>query len=611
MSSGSTPRSGNAAFYSLASVLCAGLAWVSYREILAYGFTDIDSLLYIREAGSFRLSEASALFTEKLTGGRAGDTANFYRPLVGALYAALRALFGWHPAGYHAFAIGLHALNGVLVVALASVTGRAARLTQPRVFGLLCGGLFVAHPLTVEVVPAVARYADLLVTAMFSCALLALSRADRTSGLGARAAFYGFFACTLLSKEPGAILLGVAPLYLLLCGSAVDLRGRTRRAATFTAPCVAIFLGFVAVRAAVLTQWVGGYTLASRTPWERIERVIAGLVVDLSAPAFAHWIREWAGGAFSTWLALGAVLVMIAAATFAAHHWRAGGALGARGRIAVFALGVVVLFGLMFMATGLYHRRYLYTAAAFACWLPALALAGGWRRSVRDAVAFAAAAVFAFLWVAQSPLRVRDEEWRSVGEATHQVTEGIRETWRDIPDGALVQLVNLPAVVSIDPARRDLFFPGSSSNAATWYAIEAWLEDVFPSKHIQVSQLGMNVYGEPVAGFRHDAQVVEGWAVFRVPRTLNEPGLAPVLAELDAESAARDPGLSLLESLTLDASHRAIAYPNANSSDDDRETYLLVFDGARPRMFSARELSTPGRRAKLRRVFRRMTTQPR
>ena len=85
----------------LAAVVAVASALVlaCYASLVSYGLTDVDTLMNIAAARVDGLADLQALLLSKLTGGRAGLNANFYRPTLMVLYAAVRGAFGWTPAG--------------------------------------------------------------------------------------------------------------------------------------------------------------------------------------------------------------------------------------------------------------------------------------------------------------------------------------------------------------------------------------------------------------------------------------------------------------------------------------------------------------------------------
>ncbi len=99
---------------------------------LGYGLTDLDTLMNIASVRLDGPGDVPGLLMSKVTGGRAGLDANFYRPSTMAVFALIRGLFGWTPAAYHALNIALHAACIALVVAFARAAALRFGLPRPR-----------------------------------------------------------------------------------------------------------------------------------------------------------------------------------------------------------------------------------------------------------------------------------------------------------------------------------------------------------------------------------------------------------------------------------------------------------------------------------------------
>jgi hypothetical protein len=488
------------------------------------------------------------------------------------MYAGLRSVFGWNPLGYHAFDLSLHALNGLLLALFAATCARRAGAARPRRFGILCAAIFLIHPLGVEVVPAIARNGDLLVTAFFLASLLALDRAEQSlaaegSPLGRRTlghlgAFSLLFALTLGSKEPGIVLLGAAFLYPLLLGADVERRRRIGRALLLVAPCLFITPVYLFVRARVMEEVLGGYHLDNPL-LHTADYVARAMAIDLTLPGYAHRIPDLLPQLHlevsldpPSLLAVACASLLALALLFRwacrrsrgraasiggsrrsglrAFAHRAGEFLrGPSGRLLVFSCAILGAHAALFVVTRVYDRRLLYTVVAFGSFLPSLALlavADCWRGSrhaprrpsalglsLRLACLLVASGA-SLLFLHQSPLFHRYDEWRSSGKATYALTEGIRDRWEELADGSTVVIFNMPSSFSTDPMRRVLFADASSTNSPAPNAIKAWLDDQFPDKQIALSAVGYHRYSEPLEGFRHRAHVLKGWLFFRVPR---------------------------------------------------------------------------------------------
>jgi hypothetical protein len=179
-------------------VWVAGLAIVSYRQILGFWFTGLDTFSLIYTASSTSLWE---VFTTPMMG-----NSNFmmygayWRPVISLMFWLSGRVFYLEPGGYFVVNLLWHALAAVLVVAL------GCRLAGWWV-GVVAGHIFIAHPLLMENVPVISRGQDIVV-AVFVLATLCLVLAGRD-----RWALVTY-ALALLSKEPGILALPMVAVVL-------------------------------------------------------------------------------------------------------------------------------------------------------------------------------------------------------------------------------------------------------------------------------------------------------------------------------------------------------------------------------------------------------------
>lgn len=253
------------------ALLVVALAW---RHQLGFWFTDTDTLADVavaRVAGPADLWRQLGL---PLTGGYGGLNANFYRPLTMLHFALQRALFGWEAMGWQAWDLGLHL--GVLGVFAALLRRLGAGRAEAALFVLL-GGL---HPVAGEVVPAVARNIDLLMSLLVGLSLLAVVRGRPLLASAAAIA-------ALLSKEPALMAFpAVVGLWWLRHGRA----GLGR----LVGPWLVAVPAFLLVRAEVLSG-LGGYRPDDFVRLSGAWDVLAGAGLDALATPWAMPLSEHLG----------------------------------------------------------------------------------------------------------------------------------------------------------------------------------------------------------------------------------------------------------------------------------------------------------------------------
>jgi hypothetical protein len=179
---------------------------------------------------------------------------SFFRPLTLLLWWLGGHLWAGSAVGYHVVSVFLHAIDALLVYAL------ALRIIGSRYGGLMAGLLFAVHPLHVEPVTWLAASSGLLCATFCLLSLLLL---DTYTERGSRAqrslVLIGSVACfllALLSKESAVALPGVVFVWLLVRPNSVP-RGR---ALLVTGAYAGTLTCYLAWRFWVLGG-VGGYEL--------------------------------------------------------------------------------------------------------------------------------------------------------------------------------------------------------------------------------------------------------------------------------------------------------------------------------------------------------------
>ncbi len=227
------------------------------------GFAGDDALVlyHLRRLGG--LFQPAAYFT-------ALDFFSYFRPLGFLSFAADAALWSFRPVGFHVTSVVLHAVNGVLVFAL-------ARRVMPVRASALAAALFIAHASNQEAVYWISARFDLLAT-LFVLATVLLATRERAIWVGASLVT---FSLALLSKEAALaapIIVGAYEVFVR--------RARTGRVVVVLGLMLAIIAGYAVVRSAVagldpaggpsrlpkavmLVVSVGALMTLSRVGWER------------------------------------------------------------------------------------------------------------------------------------------------------------------------------------------------------------------------------------------------------------------------------------------------------------------------------------------------------
>ena len=227
----------------------AALALACYANTLGNGFVFDDSAYLASDAvRSLALGE---LFGTSWMG------LAWYRPLTLLSLGLDFQLFGEAPWGYHLTNVLLHAVNSLLLYALARDLlgeGRAA---------LWAALLYASHPLQTEVVAWVSARGDLLASSLSLSAFIAHRQR--------RALAYLLYAGACLSKETAMVL----PVALLLADSREGVAAWYKRHWGYGA----VLLGVLALRWLALADAPAGPVstnfLADLGPWQRLGTAVA------------------------------------------------------------------------------------------------------------------------------------------------------------------------------------------------------------------------------------------------------------------------------------------------------------------------------------------------
>ena len=244
------------------ALLVLGTLWLYWRAPLL-GFAGDDALVlyHLKRLGG--ILQPAAYFT-------ALDFFSYYRPLGFLSFAADAALWSFSPVGFHVTNVLLHAVNGLLVFALARrvMTVRAAALAA---------ALFIAHSSNQEAVYWISARFDLLAT-LFVLATVLLATRERAVLVAASLVTFGL---ALLSKEAALaapIIVGAYEVFVR--------RARTGRVVVVLGSMLAVIAGYAVLRstvggldptggasrlpkAAMLVGGVGALIVLSRFGWER------------------------------------------------------------------------------------------------------------------------------------------------------------------------------------------------------------------------------------------------------------------------------------------------------------------------------------------------------
>lgn len=265
----------------LASLALVALVFAWYAAALARPFTSEDFLL-VRFLGEHPPWRDPGL----LTGPWLGITAvKFYRPVSTLIYGLAIGAFGPSPFGYNLLHTGVHALNAVLLLAI------ARRLASGWLAPLAVAALFALYPLHPNAVVFGASFATVYGATFVFAGLLAYQRFADTGGRWWWAAALGCFLLGLGSYEAAAVFPALLVAHDVLLGRGGD-RTWWRRLAPLL-PFFAALGAYLLLRRAIFGRFVGGYDEYSARlldlDWRSWLSDLATSIEKLHAPAFDRW----------------------------------------------------------------------------------------------------------------------------------------------------------------------------------------------------------------------------------------------------------------------------------------------------------------------------------
>jgi hypothetical protein len=457
----------------------------AWAQILGFDFTDVDTFALIASGRVSSAPDLIGVLSEPTLAGQMPN-ASFYRPATSLSLGADWALWGLWPIGYHLTDLVLHMVATLLLWLLLSriwcdVLPRDS--LEGRVghgMALAAAALFAVYPVHAEIVPAIARRAELLVgVCLFAC-LLALWRRLHGGGLGAAIVATGACVLGLAAKETGLIIPAHAALLGVCCAAGGDWRQRLRQTLGPMTPLLAATAVYLVVRVLVLGGF-GGYRMAGVGIAKRLLYSGAHHILGLGSPGLSDMWRpvdQWIGGQA---VVVATMVVGVIACLVLVLRTVFEGSSGVR--TAAFLLCGVGLVAAVHLPVVMVPR-YLYVSAAWSSallvWVATRGLRAEysttWKR-IAGRIAGVAAAMMVASLVLTSPL-VRSgavDEWRIAGEVGALARSDAGRLVRTLPDGQTLMFVGFPYLVRSENALP--FAP-----VLLEHSLQAWLDLRFPDR---------------------------------------------------------------------------------------------------------------------------------
>lgn len=322
-------------------------------------------LAYARVLPTGLLADDFALLSALRSDGFFVTFGGFFRPVTLLTFALDEALYGVWAPGYHLTNAVLHAS---VAAALAGLVGALDDEPDgglsPRAW--LTGAIFLVAPTHTEAVSWIAGRGDLLCALFGLLFLRATLDAERAASPRRHVLAIAALTCALLAKEAGVVLPFAAAI---LAQTAARRRGvpisRTTRSALAVA--ILVLVAYLAVRALVVGDLVGGYGAARYAP--RADGRLAFALLKTFVRCVLPPTDVFAGGVGR---ALGCALAVVATALVALvvrHRGRDEARRGRRDAAALLACVLLSVLPVVTIGTNLSDttgERLLYLPSTFA-----------------------------------------------------------------------------------------------------------------------------------------------------------------------------------------------------------------------------------------------------
>lgn len=308
--------------------------------------------------------------------------SDFFRPLISLSFYADNWLWDDRASGYHLINVLLHGLTSFGVFVLAAQVLGDFPLSARRRAGaaLLAGGIFLLLPSHSGAVSWIAGRTDVIATTCAVYALVAYRIYVDHGSRWVRVAALILFGLALLAKEAVIGFPLIILLLDLLHPAARPVRARWWGGVFFGA----IWLGYVALRYAVIGQWVGGYGGGVPSPPDLARN---GTIFAFRSAAPPIWIEteSLTGYVLMTVFGLGLIGLIIVGTRPLQRKWRAF--YGAQPAAARMLIGLIGAWGLALAPVTVFtsatqttlrtitDERLVYFPSVFAALLIAILMA--------------------------------------------------------------------------------------------------------------------------------------------------------------------------------------------------------------------------------------------
>lgn len=493
----------NPAVTALLVILIALTVFITYGDMLTYFFTSTDSISLISRGRINSLNDVLRIFSEPL-----GDNLPFYRPISTLSFSLDYFIWELNPFGYHLTDLILHTAVTILVFFLILI------LTNGYRFIALIGSLlFTTHPILIEVVPAIARRQEILLTLFILLSLIYFLKHLTTSSNKKSCLILSivFYMLALGVKEV-AIIFPIIIFAYLTSFSFSDTRSAIKSipfSIKKTLPFIMVSFIYLVLHTLILGG-IRGYS--SNMPTQAPIEIIQHYFLYLFYPV--DFINLNIQTDFIIYILL---LALLTAFILAVYHKNI-----IRNFIITSTFGTTLFFLILWLLTPLsiyiftftFTQRYMYfSVIPFSIVLSMLIVEAfhAVLRRIKDcgvpgtfhlsvlikpsALTFVLLSGLAISLVSYSPLIRNYGEWEAQANISNMFFNKLLTIIYKLPNDAEITIYNRPIFFVISDQKYHHVQTAVNLNE---YSIKSWLDLMLPDNHFRIIRNGEVITADPL-----------------------------------------------------------------------------------------------------------------
>ncbi len=494
----------------LAVIVIALVAFLTYDDVLGYFFTAQDSLTLIATSRIESVRDLDRIFSEPMMNRTSFITiGKFYRPVSSLSFSLDYQIWALNSFGYHLTDLILHICVAVLIFFL------IRSLTNGnQIMAWITAIIFATHPILVEIVPAISRRQDIIVTFFLLGSFLVFLKYNNATKLLRKTIYLfisiSFYILALGAKEIAIIFwpLVLSHSVLFLSPPVVSLKNRIIKANVVTFPYAMTTIVIIAWRAYVI-QGLGGYPNEALSAIGFVHRLIQIIIiyfVDLFYPVDFLRLEPYLTASKIKYMMYFSVLLLpfffAMGFLFLKRQYTRGVKYHSSStlhflkcdhhliKLALLFMIWTLLPLLIYLLTLNFDHRFMYIPVIPFSSILAITIVKSFQAIIYNedsryffAPIFLLATGLSITLLAYSPLIKTNNEWRDSGRVSAMFLEGLSEIIPSLPEKSVIYVENLPKGIT---SYKTEIPHAKTVGYLIDHSIKAWLDLNFPSNQIEV-----------------------------------------------------------------------------------------------------------------------------